>query len=678
MSPSLRCFVVPRAARCRVAVVAVALALISPAHAEQSATPSTIAHPDKHAPERRTLAEYRWFRALSVDLLGRAPRRDELHAFETPGFDIDHWIDQHLEGASYAERLARVYMDELRLEVGPAVTYAPPSVVLRRQLIKGPNGDGIYVYYRQGQRRKRAVTDGEFCLSEAESGLAFPTAGTAVGTAKPVSAAALEENTVRVKPWWLYRDYDDEVQPSQWIPRVRDPDPLFQPGDDLTTEPDGSAAVSVRVCREEANTADTGTIFVAGHPAPPAPAKKNDPKAPPSPAVLPPGRFRPFPNDDGYAKAHVGEKIACRSAGALTMSTDCGCGVGLAHCLPGDGGGNNPRAFILPTRSPIGAAAPLGENQQSVSDWQKFWWSEEVNHFLGYVFAGDRDLRELLTARYDLVDGPVAEFYRSGAAASCCDREKAFGMVESAEPLVDPRVVPADLRPSDTRTWKLVPDRGPHAAGLITMPAFMAKYASRRARAAALYTTFLCKSFSADKTPLAPSKEPNLTVRPGCASCHATLEPLAAYFSRIEEGGFTFLPAWRFPLRNLTCRIPEPPKGKAAGDKPKLPGQCGFFYDPDFSDATGGLLRGAYAAPEHAAAGAAGVASAIAEAPEFAGCATKRITASFLGRRLTSDDDALIDGLTKTFEQAGRKPRALVRAILQSPAYRQARLGGGS
>jgi hypothetical protein len=606
---------------------------------------------------RRTLDEYRHFRALSIDLQGRAPRRDELASFERPDFAMDAWIDKLLRGPGYAERLVRVYMDLLRLEVGPAFVYAPPATTLRRQLIKGPHGEGIYVYYRQGQRRSRALTDGEFCLSEEESGLAFANSNTATGTARPVSAAVLEANTTLVRPWWLYRDFDDAEQPSQWLPEVRDPDPLFQPVDELFKDPDGSATVKVRVCKEEANTTDNGTIFVANHPALP-PVVKGAKPAPP----VPPGRFKPFPNDDAYARAHAGERLSCRTAAALTMSADCGCGVGLRHCLPGDSTGNNPRAFVLPTRAPLGPTAPLGTAPQTVSDWYKFWWAQEAQRFLGAIFDGDHDLRELLTARFSFVDGPLVAFYRAGAPASCCDREKAFGMLESAEPLVDPAVLP-ELRPSDTRTWKTIPDRGPHAAGLLTMPAFLAKYASRRARAAVLYTTFLCKNFVAGKEELQPSKEPNLTIRPGCASCHATLEPLSAYFSRIEEGGWTFLPAWRFPVHNLGC------KKNAQG---KLPGQCGFFYDPDFSDESGGLLRGAYASVEHASAGAAGAALAITEAPEFASCAVQRIASSFLGRALTSDDDVLVEELTRTFQTAKLHPRALVRALVRSDAYRQA------
>ena len=51
-----------------------------------AATPAARAEPARAA---RTLDDYRHFRALSIDLLGRAPRRDELAAFERPGFDLD-------------------------------------------------------------------------------------------------------------------------------------------------------------------------------------------------------------------------------------------------------------------------------------------------------------------------------------------------------------------------------------------------------------------------------------------------------------------------------------------------------------------------------------------------------------------------------------------------------------
>jgi hypothetical protein len=235
-------------------------------------------------------------------------------------------------------------------------------------------------------------------------------------------------------------------------------------------------------------------------------------------------------------------------------------------------------------------------------------------------------------------------------------------MIQETEPLFDAKTLP-NLQPWDVGTWKFVGDRGSHAAGILTTPAFLMKFASRRARAAILYNAFLCKSFVAGNQQLQPSTEPNLMIRPGCSTCHATLEPLAAYFSRVEETQWTYLPDWQFPLRNFQC------KRNAAG---RLPGFCEAFYDPAFSDTTAGVLRGAYASIEHAAAGPIGAGSAVISAPEFAQCAVERVASSFLGRPLNSDDQALLKTLTGEFVEQGYRMRPLVRAIVKSPLYQKA------
>jgi hypothetical protein len=192
------------------------------------------------------------------------------------------------------------------------------------------------------------------------------------------------------------------------------------------------------------------------------------------------------------------------------------------------------------------------------------------------------------------------------------------------------------------------------------MPVFLAKYASRRARAAAVYQAFLCKSFVADHVDLEPSTEPNLMVRPGCSTCHATLEPLAAYFSRVEESTWTFLPASAFPVENPVC------KKNAQG---KMPGFCDFFYDAAFSGPKAGKLRAAYASPDHAERGPAGLAADIASRPELASCAVERVASSLLGRPLGDDDQKLVESLRSTFVSHGYRMRPLVGAIVRSKAY---------
>jgi hypothetical protein len=198
---------------------------------------------------------------------------------------------------------------------------------------------------------------------------------------------------------------------------------------------------------------------------------------------------------------------------------------------------------------------------------------------------------------------------------------------------------------------------------------FLQKYATARARGAVLYNAFLCKSFIAENTQLTPSTEPNLMKRPGCQVCHATLEPLAAYFSRVEPSSSVFLPENHFPAVNPTCK-----KDKNG----KLNGQCNALYDIAFTDEKGATLRSAYGSLQNADAEPIGAGKAIAAMPEFAECAVQRVTSSFLGRQTSPDDAALLTSLQKNFTSSGFKMRTLVRDIVRSREYREANNAGAS
>jgi hypothetical protein len=597
----------------------------------------------------RTLDDYRHFRAAAIDLLGRMPTRQEIAAFERPDFDLDAWIDAHTTGPAYVERLTRIYMDVLRLE--PNLNFnSAPSQLYRHQVL-GPDGKSVWIYYRENQRRERPETDGEFCLSPDETGVVIRARQADKGTPRRVSQKLLDKYTVLVRPWWLYRDYR-APQPQQLFgsDAWKNPDPEYKPVEGLLTDPDGTRVTAVRVCREEAQTRDVGHVYASGRT-----------KAPSKDARLPGGRVRPPPLDRPYATQHQGQEVDCDTKTALDYAPDCGCGVGLERCIPGDSnsGGN---AFYFPNHQPLGSAYPLDDARQPQQRWFPYWWSREAVRFLDDLFAEDRDFREILTGKQTFVNGPLAQFYRTIQRSHCCGPEASFGMLEESEPLFDPRNVPEDLEPQDVSTWKAVPDRGPHAAGILTMPMFLEKYASARARGAALYSDFLCKSFVAQNQQLTPSTEPNLMVRPGCKTCHATLEPLAAYFARIEPADFVFLPEDQFPVHTTQCRL---------DGKGHLGGACNALYDAAFSDAKGATLRSAYASPEHADATPVGAARDIVAMPEFARCAVQRVTSSFLGRPTTPDDDALLESLTSTFVHSGYRMRALVRAVMRSDAYRK-------
>jgi hypothetical protein len=411
----------------------------------------------------------------------------------------------------------------------------------------------------------------------------------------------------------------------------------------MFTEPDGKTPMTgVRVCREEAQTADTGRVYASGRI-----VQKTD--------KLLPGRLTRLPADTAFAKANAGRAVSCITAQGFESSLDCGCGVGLERCVP-----TGPNGFVQPWLVPLGIDKPFDSAPRPAVLWMRTWWSQEAIHFIDRIFDEDRDVRELLTSPATTINGPLAQFYRFFSNATCCGDGAQLGYMQ-AEPLFDPAAVPAALAPYEVSTWATVDDRGPHAAGVMTMPIFLLKYASRRQRAHVIYSTFLCKDFVAETVKLEPSTEPDLARRPGCATCHRRLEPMAAYFSRIRESDWTYLPAAQFPVSLPGC---------ATADPARMSGACKTYYDPAFTDARSAVLRGAYGNPAHADAGPRGLASEIAASPEFAPCVVKNVAQGLLGRALTQDDDAWKAALAQAFVVNGLRMRPLVRAIVTSSRYR--------
>src|SRR5262249_4121679 len=159
------------------------------------------------------------------------------------------------------------------------------------------------------------ATDGEFCLTQDETGLLFPNNQPPRGTVKPVKQKALDDNTVVLRPWWLYRDYRAPSPKERFGLDWGGDETGFGLIREMIFEPAGATPpAGVRVGKEEAQTADTGHVFATGRP-PPA-------KGPP-----PKDRARPLPGDDAYAKQHKGEEVSCRGVVGATMTADCGCGV---------------------------------------------------------------------------------------------------------------------------------------------------------------------------------------------------------------------------------------------------------------------------------------------------------------------------------------------------------------
>jgi hypothetical protein len=303
---------------------------------------------------------------------------------------------------------------------------------------------------------------------------------------------------------------------------------------------------------------------------------------------------------------------------------------------------------------------PLDVAATTEGSWNRYWWSQEARNFIDDILVNDRDFRDILTSHATVVNGPLAQFYRVTAPATMPTSATTFGY-DTPQGLFDVANVPTDLKPFETDRWERVADRGANAAGLLTMPIFLTKFGSRRGRAHVLYNAFMCRDFIAGNVALTPSTEPNLMIRPGCSTCHSTLEPLAAYFSRVIESDWTYLPPTQFPLSQPTCE---------AADPTKMNRTCQSYYDPAFTSSTQSLLRGSYASSAHADAGPAGMGSYLTTTADFPTCVAQNVASSFLGRSLTADDAPLQAALASTLTSSNYSIKALVAALVKADAYR--------
>jgi hypothetical protein len=593
--------------------------------------------PSQAATTEKTLQDYKYFRTLCIDLLGRMPTEQDLQAFERPDFNLESWIDAHLTGDTYADRLTRIYSDLLRPQT-VSFQVGTSRNTLARILVKDDTGKDTWVYFRPGQRRGRHalvpkpadpnypqwnnLVKGGFCLLEAETGLKYPDLSGALpptGTAKPIDKAVLDQYTTVVKPWWLYADYKsatptDRYNPTTWPTRF----PGYTLNNELLKESDVKTdTMQIRVCKEEAGT-------LAQAPMDTAPTNMLD----------------------------------CRTGYGVANSQGCGCGPGLELCMPAAHFlASQPRgAFVSSRNTLLGVDDPTDAQTFEYRTWQSLWVAQEPQIFLYNLFLQDRDFRDVVSAKYTYVNGPLAQFYKLSSRSNWSDKD--LGAIS----LPSPDAMPANLTPHQLMTWQKV-DTGVSAAGLLTMPLFLYKYGTRRARAHAVYNMFLCRDFVAPTgLMLPPSKETNLMKREGCAACHQTLEPLSAFFARWVENDWSFVDPKLYPAQNAACK-------QTNGS---IPASCAARYDNIFSTPAVGMLRGAYSSTENTDLGAAGMGEYLTHRADFAPCVAQNIAESFLGRSLGIEDQALREAMTNALIDNGYRVKPLVKVLLQSQQYRSA------
>ncbi|NRA46690.1 MAG: DUF1585 domain-containing protein [Oligoflexales bacterium] len=126
------------------------------------------------------------------------------------------------------------------------------------------------------------------------------------------------------------------------------------------------------------------------------------------------------------------------------------------------------------------------------------------------------------------VDGAIAHFYRQRHHFKL----EELNLSQSLLDLVD------SIPLTDTKFHLIFTGSDAYElGGIISTFGWLRRYEKNRTRANQLYERLLCRQFTAELPKIFPQDPGNLRETPGCAGCHATLDPPADFFLSWGEGG---------------------------------------------------------------------------------------------------------------------------------------------
>lgn len=359
---------------------------------------------------------------------------------------------------------------------------------------------------------------------------------------------------------------------------------------------------------------------------------------------------RPYWSDGRWVKTCAyesqtrAESVTLRAPCRLRTVYDasCGCGPEGAWCAPFTG------EALRPSRT-------LSQIVRSLN--------EEPLELIASVVARDEDYATIFTTRRGVANGVLAYLNRH--------QVQQMGELDFS-PSAPPESLPAV--PRGDPAWHPYM-RAEHHSGVLTTPVFLARFPTLRARINRFRTTFLCRPFVPSTDPPAPpehecNSEPNLARRCGCQYCHATIEPLGAAWGRWAERSTRYLPADAFPAFDPAC-------ASCAGRG--CPDRCRLYVTSPIDGASvrflGTLTPYLYRSPEEVRRIEEGPRSLITDAlasQELQSCAARTAWSRLLNRPMSdAEQRAVLPGLVREFEASGRSYRALIRAVVTSPAYRR-------
>ncbi|HCP46888.1 MAG TPA: hypothetical protein DIU15_12655 [Deltaproteobacteria bacterium] len=316
----------------------------------------------------------------------------------------------------------------------------------------------------------------------------------------------------------------------------------------------------------------------------------------------------------------------------------CGCGPNLAWC----------RGNAMTVR-------PLMEAM-----------GRDVELRIADILAEDGSYLDLFTGRVAYVNGPLTHFWKHQLNVPAGIR-----MTPSPIPVEQ---LP-DLEFTDVDTWVPI-QLGQEHAGILTSPAYLLRFQTRRSRANRFFTAFMCQPFQPPDSGLEASDDESsysldLQQRDGCKYCHALLEPSAAYWGRWPETGAGYLNPEEFPGLREDCH-------RCATSSLSCSDACNTYYltstlTPEQTPYLGMLQAFEFRREDHVPnieAGPKALALSVAVDGRLPECVSRTAVSWLLGRDVLPEEEPWIDELNRLFVASDFSYRTLIKRIVESPVYR--------
>lgn len=283
------------------------------------------------------------------------------------------------------------------------------------------------------------------------------------------------------------------------------------------------------------------------------------------------------------------------------------------------------------------------------------------------ILVEGRPWTDLLTDTPAFVNGPLVHYLRH--------QDKLHGGL-SFRPHAVPKAQLPDIPYTEEDTWVEIKLSSDHA-GILTSPAYLLRFQTNRARANKFYADFLCTPFVAPSGGLPPSTdeealEPDLQKRPGCAWCHAGLEPAASYWGRWPESSASYLTPEAYPAFSQTCQDCALGMGSCDGcanykTKALTTKEEGYF---------GHLETTVFLADKHMSHIDDGPRTLVYRSlvdDRLPSCMTRRVATWLFGRAPLAEEEPWLSEVSQAFVSSNYDFPALVQELATSDMYRNVR-----